>query len=212
MGGVPPPHKMQSLPALRVQLRSQRRLIRPQMQRAHAISVAKRLAATQPVLNATRIAFYWPADGELDPRPLMRMICGKGKQCYLPVLSPIRIGRYRGRLWFARHLTAARMRSNRFGIPEPTVRGRHLLRPLALDVLIIPLVGFDAQCHRIGMGGGFYDRTLAYLSKRKYWKRPRLIGVAHECQRLERIEPRTWDVALDAVVTEAGFYSSRCRG
>lgn len=72
--------------------------------------------------------------------------------------------------------------------------------------MILPLVGFDADCRRIGMGGGFYDRTLAYLGRGMRWRRPRLFGVAHECQRLERIEVRPWDIPLDAVITESGVY------
>lgn len=203
---------MQSSRPLRLELRSKRRLIRPRIQRAHAISVADRLASSRAFLSASRIAFYWPADGELDPRPLMHTAYASGKQCYLPVLCPIRITQYRGKLWFARHLTSRQMRPNRFGIPEPTLRGRHLLRPLGLDLLIMPLVGFDAQCHRIGMGGGFYDRTLGYLRHRRHWQRPRLIGIAHDCQRLEHIEPRPWDIQLDAVVTEEGIHARQQRG
>jgi 5-formyltetrahydrofolate cyclo-ligase len=75
-----------------------------------------------------------------------------------------------------------------------------------LDLMLVPLVGFDGACNRIGMGGGFYDRTLAYLRRRRHWRRPRLIGIAHECQRVDRIDPRPWDIPLDAVVTEQGVY------
>jgi 5-formyltetrahydrofolate cyclo-ligase len=70
----------------------------------------------------------------------------------------------------------------------------------------MPLVGFDANCNRLGMGGGFYDRTLAYLRLRRCWRRPLLIGIAHECQRVERLETNTWDVPLDLVVTEERIY------
>ena len=69
------------------------------------------------------------------------------------------------------------------------------------------LVGFDARCNRLGMGGGYYDRTLAYLRHRVHWRRPLLVGVAHECQRVERLEANPWDVPLDLVVTERRIYA-----
>ncbi len=98
------------------------------------------------------------------------------------------------------------MRPNRFGIPEPIARGRRLTLPWNLDLLLMPLVGFDTDCHRLGMGGGFYDRTLAYLRLRRSWRRPRLLGLAHDCQRIERIEPRPWDIPLESVITECRVY------
>jgi 5-formyltetrahydrofolate cyclo-ligase len=68
------------------------------------------------------------------------------------------------------------------------------------------LVGFDRACHRLGMGAGFYDRSLAFLQQRRHWRRPRLIGLAHECQRVEALAPKPWDIPLDAVITEAAIY------
>ncbi len=75
-----------------------------------------------------------------------------------------------------------------------------------LDLLLLPLVGFDADGHRLGMGGGFYDRTLAALRPPRCGQRPRLVGIAHDCQRLIQIVPRPWDIPLDAVVTECRVY------
>jgi 5-formyltetrahydrofolate cyclo-ligase len=72
-------------------------------------------------------------------------------------------------------------------------------------------VGFDVECNRLGMGGGFYDRTLSYLRQRTHWRRPRLIGIAHACQRLDRIDPRPWDIPLDGVATEERIYWRRGR-
>lgn len=172
----------------------------------------RRISTSWPFLRASRIGLYWPADGELDPLPLLRLADGLGKQCYLPVLSPIRVGALRNKLLFARHLPTQRIQANRFGIPEPRGRGRHLARPIALDLLIVPLVGFDDHCNRIGMGGGFYDRTLAYLRHHKHWRRPRLLGLAHECQRITAITRQPWDIRLDAIVTEARLYSKEPDG
>ncbi len=129
-----------------------------------------------------------------------------GKAVYLPVLSRRIGGRSRIKLSFVRWSADETMRLNRFDIPEPTRRGRHIRPASHLDLILVPLVGFDGACNRIGMGGGYYDRTLAYLKLRRYWRRPRLIGVAHECQRLAKIEARPWDIPLDAVVTERQVY------
>ena len=67
--------------------------------------------------------------------------------------------------------------------------------------MIVPLVGFDDECHRIGMGRGFYDRAFSFVGRSEPPRRPRLVGVAFDEQRCERIDPQEWDVALDAVVT-----------
>lgn len=156
--------------------------------------------------RARYLAAYWPADGELDPRPLIRAALKRGKRVYLPVLRR-GFGPDAGpRLWFARHLPGERMRVNRFGIPEPRISAGRLRPVRRLDLLLLPLVGFDRAGRRIGMGGGYYDRTLAYLQTGRLWRRPRLIGLAHECQRVRRIAARPWDVPLDAVVTEAGCH------
>ena len=153
-------------------------------------------------MRARRIAAYWPADGELDPRPLIRLVQGRGVRVFLPVLRP---GRQR-RLWFVPFAPGAPLKANRLGISEPRRGRRGLKLPWQLDLVLVPLVGFDRNCNRIGMGAGFYDRTLAYLRQRTRWRRPCLIGVAHECQRLDRIEPRPWDIPLDGVATELGVY------
>jgi 5-formyltetrahydrofolate cyclo-ligase len=153
--------------------------------------------------HARRIAGYWPTDGELDPGPLLALAGCPDRRTFLPVLRPDR----RSRLWFFPYAPGDPLRPNRFGIPEPR-RGRGgALPPWVLDLILVPLVGFDADCNRLGMGGGFYDRTLAFLRRRQYWHRPRLIGLAHECQRVNRLEPRPWDVPLDAVATERQLWS-----
>ncbi|EXJ16404.1 5-formyltetrahydrofolate cyclo-ligase [Imhoffiella purpurea] len=200
---------MQSSSPPRREIRRARRALPPQSQRLHAEAVAKRLGRRFEFLHARRIAFYWPADGELDPRPLMARALALGKECHLPVLSTSPVRASQPPLRFARYRPQARLRPNRYGIPEPVAAGSQLLTARHLDLLILPLVAFDATCNRIGMGGGYYDRSLAFLRFRNRWRRPRLIGVAHECQRLEQIEPAPWDVRLDAVATESRLYGTR---
>lgn len=152
--------------------------------------------------SALRVALYLAVDGELDPLPLIKRRPARTRAWFLPVLR----SHQPGRLWFVRWHQGERLRANRYGIGEPIRRHRRLHHARQLDLILLPLVGFDARCNRIGMGAGFYDRSLAFLRRRCCWHRPRLIGLAHECQRLPSIEPRPWDIRLDAVVTEARVY------
>jgi 5-formyltetrahydrofolate cyclo-ligase len=121
------------------------------------------------------------------------------RRCYLPVLPR------RGRVMrFGRIAGKTPMQRNRYGIPEPV--DARPLRARQLDLLLMPLVGFDAQGYRLGMGGGYYDATLAFMRHRRWWRRPRLVGIAYECQRVETLPRDPWDMPLDAVLTEARLY------
>lgn len=191
-------------PLLRRRLRQARRQLSRREQQDHAKAVASRFVRCGLGHAAHRIALYIPTGGELDPWPILQRL-HRNRRWYLPVLR----GHAPGRLWFVRHRPGAPLRANRFGIPEPARRNRQILPTHGLDLVLVPLVGFDRHCHRIGMGAGFYDRSLAFLRGRRYWQRPRLIGLAHECQRLETIDPKPWDVPLDAVITETSLYRRR---
>ena len=74
-----------------------------------------------------------------------------------------------------------------------------------LDVMLLPLVGFDSEGRRLGMGGGYYDATLAYLRSRRRWRKPLLVGVAYACQQLKEVPAEPWDVRLDMILTEKGL-------
>lgn len=200
---LPTMHPAPTPSALRKQLRGLRRGLSSTEQRSHALALARVLGRHPDFLRATRIALYWPADGEIDPRPLMTLPQARRKRWQLPVLRPCPFPK----LWFLGYSPGEPTIRNRFGIPEPERRNRRLRAAGSLDLLLLPLVGFDADCNRIGMGGGFYDHTLAYLRGRRYWRRPYLIGLAHECQRVGRLPVRPWDVPLDLVVTEARVYA-----
>ena len=184
----------------RRQLRAARRALPPRVQRRHAQALARVLGAGLRFRRTRRVGVYRPADGEADPGPLLARPDAARWHCCLPVLRPGR----RRRLWFVRPDPGAGFRPNRFGIPEP--RSGRRVPVWALDLLLVPLVGFDADCNRLGMGGGYYDRTLAFLRHRHHWRRPRLIGLAHACQRCARLRPRAWDIPLDEVATERHLY------
>jgi 5-formyltetrahydrofolate cyclo-ligase len=187
---------------LRQRLRRQRRGLDPRTRRRHSNAVARRLARHPLFLRSQRIAAYWAADAELDPAPLLERARRRFKQCFLPVLRP----HPEHKLWFVRHTPGEALSRNRFGIPEPGLRQHRIVLPWALDTILVPLVGFDAACRRLGMGGGFYDRTLAYLRQRSHWRRPALIGLGYECQRVSELPSAPWDIPLDLVVTERHTY------
>ena len=187
---------------IRQQIRKLRRGLSQAEQRRHASALARNLERTPAYRRARRIAFYLAADGEIDPGLALERALRAGKSCYLPVLAK----RRQRSLWFVAYHRRTRLQRNRFGIPEPSLRHRERVAPMGLHIIVMPLVAFDTAGHRLGMGGGFYDRTLSYLRRRQHWKAPKLLGAAHELQRIEPIAPEPWDIPLDLVVTEAGAY------
>lgn len=187
---------------LRRQLRAARRaLSRSQQQRA-ARDLYRQLAQQPMFRRARHIALYLPSDGEIDPRPLLRAAQRRGKATYLPVLSAWP----KSKMVFQRVRAGQNLRLNRFKIAEPRANRHQQRRVWTLDLIVLPLVGFDAHGGRLGMGGGFYDRCLAYRALRSQPQKPQLLGVAHECQKVEKLAMASWDVALTATVTDRAWY------
>jgi 5-formyltetrahydrofolate cyclo-ligase len=164
--------------------------------------VQRRVATWSPFLKARAVAVYFNADGELDLNPVAQHAWALGKQVYLPVLHPFA----HNRLWFSEWRRTDVLLPNRFSIPEPIARFRKPVDPRRLDMVLVPLVAFDTCCARVGMGGGFYDRTFSYRLRHRCWQRPLLVGVAHDVQRCDSIRLSAWDIRLDAVVTERAVY------
>ncbi len=188
---------------LRRLLRQARRALSPQAQRRASENLYRQLAQHPLFRRARHIALYLPNDGEIDPGPLMRAAQRRGKATYLPVLSPWPCTK----MVFQRVERHERLTPNRFRIPEPRRNAARQRRAWALDLILLPLVGFDRYGGRLGMGGGFYDRSLAYRGLRKHWHKPALLGLAHECQQVDRLALASWDVPLEATVTDRAWYS-----
>jgi 5-formyltetrahydrofolate cyclo-ligase len=198
---------MTDLRPLRQQLRAARRGLGERERRLAAEQALQRIRSMRQFRNAGRIALYRGVDGELCPLPLAEHALSLGKTICLPVLHPF----LHGRLLFCRWRPGEPMRRNRFGIEEPVPTGRNIIPASHLDLVVMPLLGFDPQCHRIGMGGGFYDRTFAFRRQRRILRSPCLVGFAHELQRLATIEQRPWDIQLDAVATNTTLYRASSR-
>ena len=143
------------------------------------------------------MAFYLANDGEISPLQAMNTAMQAGKRCYLPVLHPLKLNR----LYFVQHNASSPLKKNRFAIKEPRLNKAHITAPWALDIIFLPLVAFDRQGHRLGMGGGFYDRTLAFTA-RQQGRKPLLVGLAHSFQELPHINASHWDIPLHSIVTE----------
>jgi 5-formyltetrahydrofolate cyclo-ligase len=183
-------------------MRTRRRGLSVQARVQASYAIALRLTTSRLFQNSERIALYYANDGEVETFAVMRRAWARHKHCYLPKLY--RVGARR--LWFAPVHEGAKLSANRFGIPEPEVSPRHWKKAGAMDLIVVPLVAFDPRGNRIGMGGGFYDQTLAFLHRRRTWRRPHLVGVAYEFQKVATLQSCPWDVPLDAVVTEERVY------
>lgn len=175
-----------------------RRLAVPE---AAAAAAARRLARHAfrfpPVVRARRLGCYLAWRGELDLAPLIREAWARRRQVFLPVLAG-------QNLRFAPFTPTTPLRPNRYGIPEPDVDRQQWIPASGLDAVLAPLLAFDARGHRLGMGGGYYDRTFRFRAGRSAWRRPWLIGTAYEFQRVAQLPDDPWDITLDAVITDAG--------
>ncbi len=170
--------------------------------RAAALAAANLLTALPLYRAARRIAVYVAVDSELDPEPLVLQARAAGKEVYLPVLPPSN----NLPLTFLPYAADTALRPNRYRIPEPAPTADAPLAPVELDLVLAPLVAFDARGERLGMGGGFYDRSFAFLKEARV-PRPVLVGYAYECQRVAALEKAEWDVPLAGVATEQQFHA-----
>ena len=190
---------------LRRELRQRRRSLSRQQQQHASMGLCRQLMALPAFRNSHRIAAYIANDGEISPQPLLELAWRLGKQVYLPVLHPFR----KGHLFFMQHLPDQPLALNRFGIPEPLCHHDSRCPAWTLDLVLTPLVGFDEAGNRMGMGGGFYDRTFAFMQSGLAPRRPRLVGVAHECQKAASLPQESWDIGMDLIVTDRGIYGER---
>lgn len=185
---------------LRQQLRAARSRLTP-IQRRHAIAAFTRnVLRSGLLLRYRRIGFYASMPHELDLWPLINAALRRRRQCYLPVVPK---GRGK-RMHFTQLHVANTWYLNRYRIPEVAAPRRCPAR--SLDLVFVPLLGFDLSGNRLGMGGGYYDATLAFLRHRHIWRRPLLVGAAFECQKTPCLPADAWDRPLDLAVTDAAIY------
>jgi len=149
--------------------------------------------------TSRRIACYLAIDGEIDLMPIMEIAWAMGKDVCLPVLSTYN----NNKLWFAKFHENDRLVPNKYGILEPVMSKRKRVSIHSIDLVLTPLVAFDDSGTRLGMGGGYYDRSFAFLKHRQKWLKPRLMGVAYELQRVDPLTVQPWDIPLNSIATES---------
>ncbi|MEL7630851.1 5-formyltetrahydrofolate cyclo-ligase [Pectobacterium aroidearum] len=180
---------------IRQAVRQHRRLLTPEQQALFAQQACERVMAHPKIIRAESVAVFLSFDGELDTSPLIQQLWQQGKRVYLSVLHPFRAGH----LLFLRYASDTELVRNRLKIMEPCLDVRQVLPLPQLDILLTPLVAFDHQGQRLGMGGGFYDRTLQYRNQMS--RGPYPIGLAHDCQQVDALPVESWDIPLPEIIT-----------
>ena len=191
----------QNTSELRNKLKDERRKLSTPFMHAAADAIAHRLNHLRLLQRTSTVAAYMASHGEVDCQPIIQQLILRKKSVFLPIIE-------KNRLFFAPYRDSSMMIRNRYNILEPVYRNAELIATKRLDAVIVPLVAFDKKLNRIGMGGGYYDRCFAARKHQGGWRKPLLIGVAYEFQRVEVIQPNAWDIPLDAVVTENKCYGS----
>lgn len=183
---------------IRKQIRQARQQLSSAQQQQAAQALCQQFLNLPELLNSQHIAVYLHNDGEIATAELINSLWQLGKSVYLPVLHPFTSGY----LLFQHYQANTLLASNKYGIAEPILSCQDIKVVAELDLILTPLVAFDAQGQRIGMGGGFYDRTFAAqpLAQR------RMIGLAHDCQQVACIPTEAWDVPLPMVLTPSAVF------
>lgn len=181
---------------LRKLIRKKRRALTPAQRRQSGRHLLRQFSRTPEYAFAQRVALYLTNDGEIDTQWLIKDVIKRGKEVYLPVLHPLR----KGHLTFIRYTKDTPMKNNRFGIAEPDFRYGTRISARFISLVCLPLVAFDTHGNRLGMGGGFYDRTLAFMQHKG--QKPSLAGCAYAIQEVPLLPAESWDIPLTLIVTD----------
>lgn len=185
---------------LRNTIRKERSNLSPIFQKDAETKLIERLSTHSKIKYANHIAIYLTNDGELNTTSFINWCWEKNKHTYLPVIHPFS----KGNLLFIEYNKNTLMKTNQFGILEPKLSVNNIRPPNQIDIIFTPLVAFDSQGTRLGMGGGFYDRTLQHWYPKYQLNRgtlPYPIGLAHECQQVPYIPAEAWDIPIPEIIT-----------
>jgi 5-formyltetrahydrofolate cyclo-ligase len=183
----------------RKKLLNQRARITLSQQKKASTIITEQLSQHPIFLQSRTIASYKAIQHEIDPSALIHKAWQNNQTCYLPVLQG-------QQLIFCTYQANTQLKKNRFNIPEPPLSLDRCIAPRAIDLVLVPVVGFTEKGQRLGMGAGFYDRSFDFLLNSARSARPFLIGLAYEWQKLESFTEKNWDVPLNAVITEKKIY------
>jgi 5-formyltetrahydrofolate cyclo-ligase len=184
---------------IRTEIRQRRNNLTAGQQSQFALQAAERVATHSKIHSSKTISVFLSFDGELDTAPLIDRLWREGKQLCLPVLHPFSAGN----LLFLRYTPETLLVRNRLKILEPQLDVTQVIPLSQLNIILTPLVAFDSAGQRLGMGGGFYDRTL------EHWKDGGVypIGLAHDCQHVDALPVEHWDVPLPEVITPGRIWA-----
>ncbi|WP_412971360.1 5-formyltetrahydrofolate cyclo-ligase [Glaciecola sp. MF2-115] len=188
---------------LRKAFRDKRLSLSPEQQNQAGLQLVEQYQQHAIFKGTRNIAIYLSFNGELNTRALIDYLWSAGCKVFVPILHPF----CAGHLLFQEFTAHSQMRLNSFGIAEPKLDVRYLCPIQDLDVIFTPLVAFDIKGNRLGMGGGFYDRTLASLQSSSNETSPILTGLAHDIQLSPHLPTEAWDIPLPYILTPNKLYS-----
>ena len=151
--------------------------------------------------DKNRIAIYCSVNNEVATMQIIKHLWTKDKELFLPIIKS-------NQLVFGSYKSGDNLSNNKFDIPEPTTPTEELITADVLDLVVVPLVAFDSDCNRLGMGGGYYDRALAFKKTSSKTSSPLLIGLAYELQKVNILEMNSWDIPMDGIISESKTYLS----
>jgi len=192
-------------PEIRRKISAKRKQLSSEVIELSAQQVAAQLIYLAELIDSQHIAYYIAHDGEVDPAPIVKYERHQHKNFYLPVIDP----NDNKQMDFYHYKNNDPLEKNHFGIEEPKTNSQNPTNIKQLDVVLVPLVGFDKNCNRLGRGAGYYDHTFAFKNENRQQTKPLLIGLAYEFQKIAEFAPNDWDVPLDMVVTEKEIYNKK---
>lgn len=183
-------------------IRQQRRQLKAAERAALSLQLTSLLSQQTFFIHSNAVACYWPFDGEIDTLPIIKTLWSLNKLCYLPIIDA-----ENKLVRFAEYTETDLLQKNCYGIAEPS-KEKAITLLQSIDLILLPIVAFDTLGHRLGTGGGYYDRTLHSLRSGPRPAKPLLVGLAYEFQKIDSLQPQSWDVTLDGIITEQQFYST----
>ena len=183
--------------ALRTRIRQQRRALDPVKKQELDTAIQMGLTVLATELQPACIGVFWPFDGEPDLRPAVELLAIEGVRIALPVICPSVAG---ASMKFQQWSPGTRMVSNQYGILEPGETPD--IQMIEIDLILIPLVGWDSSGARLGMGAGYYDRALQPFAQ---LPSPVRAGVAYQFQRVPHLPEEPWDIRLHGILSESGW-------
>lgn len=187
---------MDNRQTIRLAIRKKREQLSSDFLFQASLEISHHVAKTLWFRRSHRIAFYQATQGELDLTALMQCAWNMRKTCYLPICHPLN----HQSLLFTPYFPNETLHPNRYGILEPRIGTYAFCKPLALDLVFMPLIAFDKQGNRLGWGKGYYDRTFAYLRRFPAQSRPLLVGLAFGFQEVAQITAQAWDIPLHKII------------